>query len=90
MLPPDAERDEPPDWGEVFTFMVTKTNISFWEVSNLTLPQLTAVMARAGKYMDMGWGMTAPMQGGSNAQGNESGRTVEDTQSFVSLFQGIG
>ena len=88
MLPPDKkdEGESQIDWGEIYTFFVTSTNIKMEEIPHKTYPQVKAIMGRAGKYLPMQWGIGA---GTSADQKTNDERTIEDTQAFVSLFAGI-
>lgn len=81
-----------PDWGEIFTFFATSTNITRNEIPMLTYPQVKAYMTKAGKYISPFWGGAGE---GGNATStvdieNAPERTVEDTKQFVTLFQGLG
>lgn len=93
MLPPDKkdEGESQIDWGEIYTFFVTSTNIKMEEIPHKTYPQIKAIMSRAGKYMPMQWGiggMGAGSKEGTSIK-DAGERTIEDTQAFVSLFSGI-
>ena len=92
MLPPDKknEGESQVDWGEIYTFFVTSTNIKMEEIPHKTYPQIKAIMGRAGKYMPMQWGIGAGTGSGPGVNIGDAGeRTIEDTQSFVNLFAGI-
>lgn len=78
----------PPDWGEIFTFFVTSTNIKDDEVAKLTYPKLIAYMKKGGKYIAPNLGFSA-VQGGSSPAEPEKEHSVEDAMQFVSLFSGI-
>lgn len=76
----------PPDWGDIFTFFVTSTNIARDDILNLTYPQIRVYMTNAGKYISPFWGLG----GATETKEPEKEKTVDDAMAFVSLFSGIG
>lgn len=48
---------EEADWGEVFTLLISHTNMTYDEIGNRTIPQLEAVLGRIGRHISLKLGI---------------------------------
>jgi hypothetical protein len=62
----------PTDWGEIYTEIVCHTNIGYFEIGDLTMPALEAIMTRLG----------------NSKSDDVYGDTVEERMAFAALLGG--
>ena len=83
----------PTDWGEIFTEIVCHTNIGYFEIGDLTMPALEAIMRRLGLHIDVKRTPNLGFSDGEEGEGNSKsddvyGDTVEERMAFAALFSG--
>lgn len=82
----------PTDWGEIFTEIVCHTNIGYFEIGDMTIPALEAIMRRLGLHINVkrtpNLGFSDEESGGEFQDDDVYGDTVEERMAFAALFSG--
>ena len=67
----EAENKDP-DWGEIFTTIVSHTSITYEEILRRTIPQIEAVLDKLDRHIEIKIGMPAMGVGGASVERTES------------------
>lgn len=93
LLPPGEKKDKEEgedglDWGEVYTELLCQTSMSYDEIGERTIPQITAILKSKGKYIASG------LLGLSSGEGEEAEpdreHTADEGMAIAAMFSGFG
>ncbi len=93
LLPPGEKKDKEEgedglDWGEVYTELLCQTSMSYDEIGERTIPQITAILKSKGKFIASG------LLGLSGGEGEEAEpdreHTADEGMAIAAMFSGFG
>lgn len=89
LLPPGEKKDKEEgedglDWGEVYTELLYQTSMSYDEIGERTIPQITAILKSKGKYIASG----LPGEGEEAEPDRE--HTADEGMAIAAMFSGFG
>ncbi len=93
LLPPGEKKDKEEgedglDWGEVYTELLCQTSMSYDEIGERTIPQITAILQSKGKYI------ASELLGLSSGEGEEAEpdreHTTDEGMAIAAMFSGFG
>ena len=93
LLPPGEKKDkeegdEGLDWGEVYTELLCQTSMSYDEIGERTIPQITAILRSKGKYIASG--LLGLSSGESEEAEPDREHTTDEGMAIAAMFSGFG
>lgn len=87
-LKSQSGNEEPTDWGEIYTILLSHTNLTYEQIGKRTIRQLNAILDRLPKHLSIKMGLPF---GGSGVDETEPDKpsTVNDVADFCAAFAGI-